>query len=61
MSRTVGMVLAFGGGVAVGLLIAKYYARNKVQGGISDLLTSVGVSQGTANGIAQGIAPAVTG
>lgn len=61
MSRTLALVLAFGGGVAAGLLIAKFYARNKVEGGIASGLTALGVSESTANSIAQGVAPVVTG
>lgn len=53
--------LAFVGGVAVGLLIAKLYARSKVQDVITSGLTSIGLSSSTAGSIAQGIAPAVTG
>jgi Na+-transporting methylmalonyl-CoA/oxaloacetate decarboxylase beta subunit len=59
-STTIG-VLAFVGGVAAGLLIAKLYARSKVEDAIGSGLTSLGLSQSTANGIAQGIAPVVTG
>lgn len=61
MGTTTIAALAFVGGVAAGLLIAKLYARSKVEDAIGSGLTSVGLSPSTANGIAQGIAPLVTG
>jgi hypothetical protein len=53
-------VLAFAGGVAAGLLIAKFYARSKVEDAIASGLGHI-VSPETAQSIAQGLAPVVTG
>jgi hypothetical protein len=61
MSRTLALVLAFGGGVATGLLVAKLYARHQVEGGVSDLLTKIGISRGTADGIAGVVGGAAVG
>ncbi len=40
--------LIFVGGIAVGLVIAKYYARNQVNTGIASALHSVGLDQYTS-------------
>jgi hypothetical protein len=61
LSTTAVGALAFVGGVAVGLLIAKLYVRSKLEDAIGSGLTSLGLSQSTATGIAQGISPVVTG
>lgn len=61
MNTTTIAALAFVGGVAAGLLIAKLYARSKVEDALASGLGSLGLSSSTATGIAQGIAPVVTG
>ncbi len=61
MSRTLALVLAFGGGVATGLLVAKWYARHQVEGGVSDLLTKLGLSRGTSDNIAGVVGGAAVG
>jgi hypothetical protein len=61
MTRTLVYVLVFGGGVATGLLVAKWYARSQVEGGIADLLTKIGLSRGTADNIAGVVGGAAVG
>lgn len=61
MSRTVVHVLIFAGGVATGLAIAKWYARHQVEGGVSDILTKIGLSRGTADSIAGVVGGAAVG
>jgi hypothetical protein len=61
VSRTVVSVLIFAGGVATGLMIAKLYARHQVEGGVSDLLTKIGLSRGTADNIAGVVGGAAVG
>lgn len=61
MSRTLSLVLAFAGGVATGLLFAKWYARHQVTGGVADILGKIGVPRGTAEGIADVVGGAAVG
>ncbi|HET7485836.1 MAG TPA: hypothetical protein VFJ64_10750 [Solirubrobacterales bacterium] len=61
MSRNLVIVVAFAGGVASGLLFAKWYARHQVEGGVSDLLTKLGVSRGAADNIAGAVGGAAVG
>jgi hypothetical protein len=46
-------VIAFAGGVAVGLFAAKLYAANQVSSGIHGALQSIGLGGGTVEAIAQ--------
>jgi hypothetical protein len=39
-------LIAFGGGVVVGLLAAKMFARVQVEGGVHDLLSTFGLGGG---------------
>jgi hypothetical protein len=61
---TVGLkeVLFFAGGVAVGLYVAKLYARSQVNGAIHEGLDAIGLGGGYIESIAQGlVTPAVVG
>jgi len=49
-------LIAFGGGIVVGLLAAKLYARSQVEGGVHDLLSAIGLGGGKVDKIAQSLA-----
>lgn len=49
-------LIAFAGGIAVGLLAAKMYARSQVEGGVSDLLNAIGLGGGKVEKITKGLA-----
>ncbi len=61
MDRTLLVALSFGAGIGAGLLIARWYARHQVAGGLAGALGALGVSSSTAESVAQGLAPLVTG
>jgi hypothetical protein len=61
MSRAVVSLLAFAGGVATGLLIAQYYARNKVQSGLDSALNKAGLGGGTLQNWVDSAVPIITG
>jgi amino acid permease len=48
-------VIAFAGGVGVGLLVAKLYARSQVQGGIHSLLDNFGLAGGKVEAVTQAL------
>lgn len=55
MSKTLIAVLAFAGGVASGLLIAKLYARQKVSDTVHTGLEAVGLAGGVTENLVQGV------
>lgn len=61
MTRTIFGLVVFAGGVAVGLLIAKEYARYQVQGGIDSALSRVGLGGGAVQGVADSLVPVLVG
>lgn len=61
MSRTFVAVVAFAGGVAVGLLVAQAYARSKATGAVDSLLTAVHLNGTWVQSAADSLVPVVTG
>jgi hypothetical protein len=55
MSKLWIAILAGAGGIAVGLLIAKEYAQQKVAGDIHDTLNAVGLGGGTVEQLAKNL------
>lgn len=47
-------VIAFVGGVGVGLFVAKLYAQNKIQGDLDSLLNKAGVGGGAIQSFVDG-------
>lgn len=47
--------IAFAGGVGVGLLVAKFYARSKVQGGVDSALDAIGLGGGKVQAVADSL------
>ena len=61
MSRAFVAVVAFGGGLAVGLLIAQVYARNKVTSAVDSGLAAIGLNGGWVQHTADSLVPVITG
>jgi len=61
MTRTIIALIGFGGGVAVGLLIAQAYARGKATGAVDSALNTFGLGGGRIQGAADSLVPVLTG
>ncbi len=61
MSRTFVAVVAFAGGVAIGLIVAQVYARNKATGVVDSTLQKAGLGGTWVQGVADSLVPVVTG
>jgi len=61
MSRTFVAVVAFAGGLAVGLIVAQVYARNKATGAFDSALNAVGLGGGWIQHTGDSLVPVVTG
>jgi len=61
MSRTFVAVLAFGSGLAVGLLLAQAYARSRATGAVDAGLRAVGLDGTWVQHAADSLVPVVTG
>lgn len=61
MSRTIVALIAFGGGVAVGLIVAQVYARGQVQSTLDKGLNKIGLGGGTVQSVADSFVPVLTG
>lgn len=61
MSRTFVAVVAFTGGLAVGLIIAQVYARQKATGVVDSGLKAVGLGGGVVQQVADSLVPVVMG
>ncbi len=61
MSRTIVTVIAFAGGVAVGLLIAKEYARSQVKSGLDSALDTFHLGGGAIQSTADALVPVLVG
>lgn len=61
MSRTFVAVVAFSGGLAIGLIIAQVYARTKATGVVDSALGKLGLSGTWVQGAADSLVPVVTG
>lgn len=55
MGKAVTYSLLFVGGIATGLLIAKFYARHQVEGGIHSALDAFGLGGGKLEDLADSI------
>jgi hypothetical protein len=61
MNRTWVGIFAFAGGVAAGLLFARWYAQNQVTGAVDTALKDFGLGGGKVQQVADSLVPIVVG
>jgi hypothetical protein len=61
MSRTILVLVSFAGGIAVGLLIADTYAKNRATGVVDSALNALHLGGGVIQGVADQYVPTLVG